>query len=90
MPDDGAEAILAGKIDRADVEEGTTDFIRLVDDLAQVGQGRIYDRDRDRLGGGDVGVIMIRKLWARELQAFAEGGQPKNWTYSPELELAKP
>lgn len=87
---DLAEAILAGKIDRADVEEGTTDFIRLVDDLAQVGQGRIYDRDRDRLGRGDVGVIMIRKLWARELQAFAEGGQLKNWAYSPELELAKP
>ena len=45
-----AEAILAGKIHRDDIEAGTTDVIRLVDDLAQVGQGRTYDRARDHLG----------------------------------------
>jgi hypothetical protein len=62
-----------------DVDTSRVDLIRLQDDLAQVGQGRIVDRGGDRLGRADVGVIAIRKLWARELTALREGRALKTW-----------
>ena len=47
--------------------------------------GRIADRTAERLGRGDVGVIMIRRLWARELQAMTNGKPLKNWTRTPDI-----
>jgi 5,5'-dehydrodivanillate O-demethylase len=76
---DVCEEILAGRMRLRDVDAGRVDMIRLQDDLAQVGQGRIVDRDGDRLGRADIGVIAIRKLWARELAALREGGALKTW-----------
>lgn len=85
-----AEAILAGRLRREDVDPEQTDIVRLVDDIAQLGQGRIVDRSGDRLGRSDAGVILIRKLWARELRALAEGRPLKPWVYDPDrLVVAK-
>ena len=54
------------------------DLVRLQDDVAQVGQGRIADRSKDHPGRADVGVIALRKLWRRELSALREGqAQPR-------------
>jgi hypothetical protein len=39
----------------------------------------IAEREGERLGRADVGVIAIRRLWARELAAFNEGRPTKNW-----------
>ncbi len=79
-----AQAILGGKLRLEDIDPESTDMVRLQDDIAQIGQGRIVDREHDRLGRADRGVIMIRKLWARELHALAAGGEVKRWTYNPE------
>jgi 5,5'-dehydrodivanillate O-demethylase len=49
------------------------DLVRLQDDIAQIGQGRIADRSKDRPVLPMSGVIALRKLWQRELQAFAQG-----------------
>ncbi len=76
---DVCEQILAGRLRLEDVDPARVDLIRLQDDLAQVGQGRIVDRREDRLGRADVGVIAIRKLWARELAALREGRPLKTW-----------
>jgi len=87
-------AILAGKLRLDEVDPKRTDIVRLQDDVAQVGQGRIADREHERLGRADAGVIMIRKLWARELKALADGQPLKQWsrpaglapmTWNPEL-----
>lgn len=44
------------------------------DAVAQVGQGVIRQRDEnEHLGRSDMGLIMWRKLWTRELRALAEG-----------------
>jgi 5,5'-dehydrodivanillate O-demethylase len=75
-----AERILAGELRLADVDTTRVDLVRLQDDIAQVGQGRIADRGRERLGRGDAGLIMIRKLWLRELRALAEGRPLTVWT----------
>lgn len=40
----------------------------------QAGQGRIADRDNERLGRSDAGIILWRKILRRELQALANAG----------------
>jgi 5,5'-dehydrodivanillate O-demethylase len=59
--------------------------VTIQDHVAQQGQGVIADRDRERLGRSDVAVILLRKLWARELQALAEGRPLKEWTRTERL-----
>ena len=63
-----AEQILAGELRLADVDRDKVDLVRLQDDIAQVGQGRVAPRSLDRIGRADIGVIAIRKLWSRELE----------------------
>ncbi len=77
---DLARDILAGSVSMADVDKTKVDLVRLQDDVAQVGQGLITDREGERLGRGDVGVIAIRRLWDRELAAFLDGRPTKHWT----------
>jgi 5,5'-dehydrodivanillate O-demethylase len=84
-----AEQIVAGQLAFADVDKETTDYPHLVDDVAQISQGRIHDRSEEMLGASDVGVALIRRLWARELAAFEAGGPTKAWRYDPQLETAK-
>jgi 5,5'-dehydrodivanillate O-demethylase len=83
-----AQDILAGRAAIGDVDPKRCDMIRLQDDIAQVGQSAIVDRRRDHLGSSDVGVVAVRKLWRRELQAFAEGRPTKPWSKQPGLRPA--
>ena len=78
-----AQAILEGRMRLEDVEPDTTDMVRLQDDIAQIGQGT-PNRRYDHLGRSDACVIMRRRLWARELRAFAEGRPLTKWVYDPE------
>ena len=80
-----ADQILAGKLDWEDVDPETTEIIRVQDDVSQVGQGIIADRINERLGRSDVGIILLRKIWQRELQAFAEGRLGKKWVYNDNM-----
>jgi hypothetical protein len=74
-----AKDVLEGRVSMRDIDKKKVDLVRLQDDVAQVGQGLIAERDGERLGRADVGVIAIRRLWARELAAFNEGRPTKNW-----------
>jgi 5,5'-dehydrodivanillate O-demethylase oxygenase subunit len=47
------------------------------DILAWVGQGRIADRTSESLGASDLGIVMIRKRMLDELDAIAQGREPK-------------
>ena len=85
-----ADKILRGEMYREEVDPATTDFVRMQDHIAQIGQGRIGDHAKDMLGQGDIGIAMIRRLWARELKALAEGKPLKPWHYDPkELEICR-
>jgi 5,5'-dehydrodivanillate O-demethylase oxygenase subunit len=79
------DRILGGELRLCDVDPARVDLVRWQDDIAQVGQGRIADRDRERLGRGDVGVIAIRKLWGRELGALERGAARTPWRRTPEI-----
>ena len=81
---DLADRILRGDLYLDQVDPTTTDFVRMQDHIAQIGQGAIADHDTDLLGQGDVGVALVRKIWARELKALLEGQSPKSWAYDPE------
>ena len=84
-----ADDILVGRLRREDVDPETTEMVRVQDDVSQVGQGVIADRTNERLGPTDAGVIMVRKIYARELKAFAEGRPVKRWTYDPEAQRSE-
>ena len=58
--------------------------LAMVQDIAvQAGQGRIADRENERLGRSDAGIILWRKLLRRELEAIAEGRENKKWSAAP-------
>jgi 5,5'-dehydrodivanillate O-demethylase len=80
-----AEAVLAGKSRIEDLRHHIPDVVRLQDDVVLVAQGAIPDRDQEHPGRSDVGVIHLRKIWRRELQAVAEGRPPKRWSRPVEL-----
>jgi 5,5'-dehydrodivanillate O-demethylase len=73
------EAVLRGDLRMQDVT-GRPDVIAIQDYVSQVGQGPIADRAHERLGRSDVGVILLRKIYERELRALAEGRPLKQWS----------
>jgi 5,5'-dehydrodivanillate O-demethylase oxygenase subunit len=77
--DEVAEAVLRGDLRIQDVPE-RPDLVLIQDYVAQVGQGAIPDRARERLGRSDVALILYRQMWARELRALAAGQPLKRWT----------
>jgi 5,5'-dehydrodivanillate O-demethylase oxygenase subunit len=76
------EAVLSGKLSFQDLDNFFKDKIALVhtqDYVAQVGQGSVAERAQEHLGRSDLGVILFRKIWERELRALAEGRPLKKW-----------
>jgi 5,5'-dehydrodivanillate O-demethylase len=73
------EDILAGKLHIQDVDPKYPGLFVVQDNVALAGQGRIVDRSRDRLGQSDRGIILLRKLWERELKKIRDAKPTKNW-----------
>jgi 5,5'-dehydrodivanillate O-demethylase oxygenase subunit len=48
------------------------DMVRLQDGVTIVGQGVIADRSREHLGATDAGIVLLRKIWRRELAKFSQ------------------
>jgi 5,5'-dehydrodivanillate O-demethylase len=59
---------------------------RLQDTVICVGQGAIADRSVDRLGSSDAAVILLRKIWKRELRLLAEGRPLTQFTFPQFIE----
>jgi 5,5'-dehydrodivanillate O-demethylase len=84
------EAVLSGKLNFHDLDKFFTDKLALVhtqDYVAQVGQGSVADRAQEHLGRSDVGIILFRKIWQRELRALAEGRPLKKWALPQDAEI---
>ncbi len=75
------DRVLAGAVRIPELDRGmsTYELFRVEDYATEVGQGVIADRSQERLGRIDVGVILRRKLWFRELRALAEGRPLQEW-----------
>ena len=79
------DAVLAGDIRIEDIEDRT--HIEFVQDyVVQVGQGGIENRRLERLGRTDASVALQRRIWRREIEAFASGQPLKQWRLPPDLE----
>ena len=82
-----ARRVLRGELHTDDLGD-RPDLINIQDVVAQVGQGQIPDRGSERLGRSDLLVILLRKIWLRELQALADGRPLKQWAQPRELAAA--
>ncbi len=54
-------------------------IISAQDYVAVRGQGEICDREEENLSSSDAGVIFLRRVFLRELEAIATGAEPKMW-----------
>jgi len=81
-PEPTAERVLRGELRIEDIEDRKADFGRLFniqDYVAQVGQGVFACQNDEHLGREDVEVIMLRKLYRREMRALSEGRPLTAW-----------
>jgi 5,5'-dehydrodivanillate O-demethylase len=54
-----------------------TSHVMNQDFVAWIGQGRVADRTKERLGESDRGIILLRKRMLEEAAVVARGGEPK-------------
>jgi 5,5'-dehydrodivanillate O-demethylase len=83
-----ATEVLKGNTRLAEVDPATTVINNVQDIVSQWGQGEIRDREHERLGRSDTGLILLRQIWARELRALADGRPLKQWTIPERIPLA--
>jgi 5,5'-dehydrodivanillate O-demethylase len=48
------------------------------DYMAWITQGPVYERDLERLGESDVGIILFRQMLRQQLEIVLDGGEPMN------------
>ncbi|MDB5753071.1 MAG: hypothetical protein JWP65_3492 [Ramlibacter sp.] len=82
---DVCEQVLNGMLRLRDLDPKRIDLVRLQDDVAQIGQGRIADRKAERLGSADIGVASVRRLWRQEVSRLYQGAALRTWRRGPEL-----
>jgi 5,5'-dehydrodivanillate O-demethylase len=54
------------------------------DFIAWLGQGTIADRTREHLGQSDRGIVMMRQRFFAEIDAIAQGAEPKGLIRDPD------
>jgi 5,5'-dehydrodivanillate O-demethylase len=84
-----SEAIRAGRMTVEDVDLGEL-YFPVGDDVTQVSQGAIADRQHERLGSSDAGIVLLRALWRRDLRALAEGRPLTDWKHPDQMLVATP
>jgi 5,5'-dehydrodivanillate O-demethylase len=67
--------VLTGKLRWEDIED-RPDLVLIEDGIVLRGQGIIPDRSKNRLGHSDAAIILMRKIYAREMAALLEGRPP--------------
>jgi 5,5'-dehydrodivanillate O-demethylase oxygenase subunit len=81
-----ADAVIAGTMRLSDIKDRThIEFIQ--DYIVQVGQGSPSERQYEQISATDRCVMLFRRIWKRELTAFAEGRVPKEWKLTGEMEI---
>ena len=75
---------LSGRMRMQDIPD-RPDRVLIRDHIAQMGQGTIADRAAERLGRNDRPIVLLRKIWRRELRALAAGRSLKRWADSPDV-----
>jgi len=88
-----AEAVLRGEMrieDIADRLKHPDRLFNIQDYTSQAGQGVIPNRAEWHLGREDVTVLLLKKLFERELRNLAEGRPLKEWMRSERVSVGRP
>lgn len=73
-------AIMRGDLRISDVLD-RPDLLNVQDMVALMGQGAIPERESNHLGRSDQQVVLLRRIYTRELRAFAAGRPLKSWLW---------
>jgi 5,5'-dehydrodivanillate O-demethylase len=78
---DLGESILAGEMTPEDIPEELSAYTAFsIEDYAtQVGMGPVRGRGKEHLGSTDVKVVLLRRLWLREVTALLEDKPLTEW-----------
>ena len=60
-------------------EDASLQLTPAQDYVAIMGQGEVADRASERLGKSDAGIVLLRRIIRRELEAIAAGAPTKQW-----------
>jgi 5,5'-dehydrodivanillate O-demethylase len=60
-------------------QDPVVQLVSAQDYVATVGQGRVADTIHETLGRSDLGVMTLRRIFWRELEAIRSGGATKQW-----------
>jgi 5,5'-dehydrodivanillate O-demethylase oxygenase subunit len=60
-------------------DAGASQLISTQDYVAVRGQGEIFDRTQEWLGDSDAGIVLLRRIFFRELEAIRAGLPTKRW-----------
>ena len=66
-------------LDKTWPEDPSLQLTPAQDYVAMMGQGDIVDRSQERLGKSDAGIILLRKIFWREMEAIRDGRPTKQW-----------
>jgi 5,5'-dehydrodivanillate O-demethylase len=61
------------------------DLVGIQDSVVMLTQPPVSDRESDQLGRSDRAAILLRRIYAREIEAFIQGKPVKRWTYPENL-----
>ena len=79
------DAILDGRMRMRDVDPYHPRLFFIQDTVACSGVGRLHeDRENEMLGRSDAAVALLRRIYAREIEALQEGRLIKQWCRPPE------
>ena len=78
---DLAEKILAGEMTLEDLPDdmGAYTSFTIEDYVTQVGQGPIRGRGKEHLAVSEARLVLLRRLWLREVNAMMEGKPLCDW-----------
>lgn len=83
-----ANKVLAGELALDEVGR-RPDITGIQDYVTQVGQDVIVDCSAERLGRSDLAIVLLRRIWDRELTAFAAGKPLTQWQVPDMLQASK-
>jgi 5,5'-dehydrodivanillate O-demethylase len=83
--DDMVDAIYRGDIHVNEVDESRPDIVGIQDTVTMEMQRPISEREPDRLGRSDTALILLRKMWMREIRNMLAGEPMKEWTWPADL-----
>jgi 5,5'-dehydrodivanillate O-demethylase len=77
-------AVIRGEMHIDEVPD-RPDLVGIQDSVVMETQAGVSEREPDQLGRSDRAAILLRRIYAREIEAFAQGKPVKRWTYPEDL-----